>query len=125
MNIHKGIKHVEIEDGNYSQAIGIGLTAVLFTYQVPQKQTLILKKFGNYCSAVGAWAGLAVWRIIRNNVGIFPYDDILEQLGTSQEPRDIKPLIFQGGDLLVINCSNNTAGIIDMGIAITYEVMDT
>ena len=118
-------KHPQIKDGNFSQAVGIGATAILFTYQVPAKQTLTIKKFGNYCSVVGAWAGLAVWRIIRNNQGIFPYDDILDQLGTGQEPREIEPLVFQGGDLLVINCTNNTGGAIDMGIAISYEVQDT
>lgn len=124
MNIHKGIGHVQKEDGNFSQNVLNNATNVLFTYQVPNKQTFILRKFGNYCSLVAAWAGTAVWRIQRNGIGIYPYDTINDQLGTSMEPREIKPLFFEGGDVLTIDATNTSGAAIDMGIAISWEVMD-
>ncbi len=111
------------KDINISQTVNNGATNLLFTYQVPSKQVLTLKKFGNYTDTVGAW-GTITWMIWKNGIGYYPYDTVMDQVGMSQEPRDIEPIEFEGGDLLQIYAQNLSGGNIDMGISLSYEVRD-
>jgi len=115
-------RYVQRENINLSQTVIDGTTAVLFQFHVPSKAVLILKKFANYTDVVGAW-GTMTWRILRNGIGLYPYDDIQDEIGYSAMPENIKNIEFRGGDLCVINATNLSGADLIMGIRLVYEIM--
>ena len=115
-------RHVERRDVNLSQTVVDGTTAVLFQFQVPSKAILVLKKFANYTDIVGAW-GTLTWRILKNGIGVYPYDDIEDEIGYSAMPENITNIEFRGGDLCVINAENLSGADLIMGIRLVYELV--
>jgi len=116
MNIRK-------KDINVSQTVNAATAATLFTYRVPAKGVIRLTHFSNYLSIVGAW-GDVTFSIRRNGVGIFPYDELLDQIGISSRPREIEPIIVNGGDMLSITVDNQHIANVDCGIALRYEEIE-
>ena len=121
-NIHN---LVHPKDFNTTQALTIlmGWT-VLFSYVVASKEVFKLTHFSNYMGT-GDWGNVA-WRIKKNGIPIAPYDNILDQLGISTEPRTIEPVKGRGGDLIEIEATllaDATADPNNIGIAAKYEVM--
>ena len=110
-------------DINISQTINATVqNTVLFTYRVPAKSELKVTHFSNYIDVVAEWGDI-VWRLTRNGVGIYPYDQILDQIGIASDPREIEPIIIRGGDEFTIYCDNNDVAVnVVCGIALRYEV---
>ena len=113
----------KFKDLNVEMTVANGVTQVLWTYTVPAKSRMVLKKFGNTVAPVGAW-GTVTWRIIINSVGYSPYDNVLAQIGRTEEPRPIENLELLGGDVLVINTTNLSGANADIGIALSYELQE-
>jgi len=111
------------KDLNTSQAVGIGATVTLWTYRVPTKAQIRLTDFGNYVDTVAAWGDIH-WYMKINGIGKYPYNDILDQIGHSARPRAIEPIIIHGGDEIIITVFNDTAGIVQCGIALRYEEIE-
>jgi len=120
-NIHS---FVQFKDFNTTQALTIlmGWT-VLFTYTVASKEEFKMTHFSNYMD-IADWNHVT-WRIKKNGIPIAPYDNLLDQIGISTEPRLIEPIYGRGGDLIEIEATL-LADAVDpnnIGIAAKYEVM--
>jgi len=83
---------------------------------------MLITHFGNYIDIVAAW-GVVTWRMLKNGVHVNPYGAILDQLGRREEPREIAPINFNGGDTLTIVVTNAHTAAVQCGIAIKFEVM--
>ena len=118
------MKNIIEKDENISMLHAQGTTIVLFTYVVPPKSKMVLTHFSNYLSLAGHWTHV-MWSIRKNGVGINPYNTLTDEIGVQTEPRKIRRLEFQGGDVLIINATDdNTIGQppnLRTGIAIKYE----
>lgn len=118
------MEYINEYDENISMAHGQGLTITLFTFRVPQKSKMRITHFSNYLSLVTHW-GAVTWSIRRNGIAIPPYHAIQDLIGLSSLPRKIKPLIFNGGDVLtIIAIDDNLIAQppnLDTGIAIKFE----
>lgn len=118
------MEYIVEHDENISLAHGQGLTITLFTFQVHQKSRMKVTHFANYLSLVTHW-GAVTWSILRNGMGVNPYDAIQDVIGLSSLPRKIAPIVFQGGDVLTVIAVDD--GVIaqppalDTGIAIKFE----
>jgi len=112
-------KYFQRYDENVSQSVPAGTTATLFTFRVPSKCKLRLEKFANYLGLVGAWT-FVTWRIIRNGVGISPYNAIRDPIGQPFLPEPIQAHDFQGTDVLTINVTNNHGVAVVCGIRIVF-----
>jgi len=110
------------KDINLSQEVGIGATITIFEYTVPTKSILKVTHFGNYISTVSDW-GDVIWRILQNGVGLYPYDEIIDQIGMVDDPRVINPFSIPGGDSIKITITNNAAAAVGAGIALRYDII--
>ena len=117
------MKYIIPLDTNESQLVLIGATVDLFTYTVPAKARGVLKKFGNYIDTVAAWGDI-VWSILKNGIPVFPYDAILDQIGQGYLPREISPIVFNGGDTLIVRVTNNHIANVQIGIALSGEIQE-
>ena len=111
------------KDINLSQAIGIGATVIIFDYTVPTKSILKVTHFGNYLATVAAWGDIT-WRILQNGVGLYPYDEIIDQIGMIDDPRVITPFSIPGGDNIQITIHNGSAAIVGAGVALRYDILE-
>jgi len=123
----KKIEPIRIEeDENISMPHPQGTTITLFTYRVPQKAKMTLTHFANYLNLPGHWHHVT-WTILKNGIGVPPYDALLDQIGYSAQPRLIKRINFNGADeLRIIATDDNSIAqppILATGIAIKYEVI--
>lgn len=121
----EGISNTIEYDENISQAVGIGATVTLFTFQVPSRSVLKIMKFANYTDTPAAVGTGLTWHINRNGVGVRPYDNILDIIGQSYQPEKVTIAEFRGGDLLTIVTVNGTAGVVLSGIRILFELGDS
>lgn len=111
------------KDINLSQSIGIGATVIIFDFTVPTKSTLKVTHFGNYLATIAAWGDIT-WRILQNGVGLYPYDEILDQIGMIDDPRAISPFSIPGGDNIQITIHNGSAAIVGAGVALRYDIIE-
>jgi len=122
----KPIPIINEEDENISMLHPRGTTITLFTYTVPQKSKMVLTYFANYLSLTTHWTYIT-WSIRRNGVGVYPYDTIQDQVGLQDNPRRIKRINFNGGDMLsILATDDNTLGQppnLYTGIAIRFETI--
>lgn len=117
--------NIQEYDENVSAPLTQGATITLYSFQVPSRATMILTHFSNYLNLIGQW-GRVTWRILRNGAAIPPYNQIMDQLGLSTEPRKIAPQVFYGGDSFTVQViDDNVTGQPPaqyVGCAIKFEV---
>jgi len=111
------------KDINLSQEVGIGATITIFEYTVPTRSILKVTHFGNYLATIAAWGDIT-WRILQNGVGLYPYDEIIDQIGMIDDPRVITPFSIPGGDTIRITITNNSADLVGAGIALRYDIIE-
>lgn len=109
---------------NNARCVGSVNGNALYSYEVPKGSFLVVTKFGNYISVVGAW-GAIEWSLRVNGIPVPPYNLILDQLGQSYEPYAIKPIIVRGGDIFEIDGFNNASGAgCDIGCRVVAELWE-
>ena len=114
------IQRVEPKGENFSFAVGIGATLLLYGYTVPSRLNWRLSKFGNYLGTVAAW-GVAYWVIYINGV-LIPDGRIYDQIGYAAQ-REFKTKIFASpGDRVEIYGVNPTAAILQMGVSLGWDL---
>jgi len=106
---------------NTSQFIASGNTSELWSFRVPSKCRLIITRFGNYINEPDAW-GLITWRFKRNGVGVYPYTQIEDQLGYPSSLASLDGVECGGGDLFVVEATNNYGDVVKVGIVLRYEL---
>jgi len=104
-----------------SQNIASGVTVELWRFEVPAKTRLILTDFGNYINETDAW-GLITWRFKRNGVAVYPYSNIEDQLGYASQLASLEGVECTGGDLFVIEATNNYGDVVKVGIVLKYQL---
>ena len=120
------IVNVDKQEINQSFICGLGLTVTLFTYVVPSHEKLTVTHFGNYINLINTHWGQVTWSIRRNGIGVYPYENVMDEIGQSFDPRPIKRLKFTGGDLLEVIAWD--AGVVaqppvlTVGMAIKFEL---
>jgi len=111
------------KDINLSQEVGIGATITIFEYTVPTRSILKMTHFGNYLKTIAAW-GEVTWRILQNGVGLYPYEEILDQIGMIDDPRIITPFSIPGGDEIKITITNDHIAAVVAGVALRYDIIE-
>ena len=114
------IQRVEPKGENFSVAVGIGLTALLYEYYVPARLSWRLSKFGNYLGTVAAW-GVAYWEIRVNGV-LVPGGQIFDQVGYAAQREFLTKIFAASGDHVEIYGINPTAAILDMGGSLGWDL---
>lgn len=113
-------------DENLSMLCGAGATVTLYTYTVPSKSKLILTHFSNYLNLTLTHWGHVTWSLLRNGIGVRPYNAVLDELGLSSLPRETMKVEFNGGDVLtVIATDDNVVAqppLLRVGIAIKFDL---
>ena len=110
------------KDGfNTSQFIASGNTSELWSFRVPSKCRLIITRFGNYINEPDAW-GLIIWRFKKNGVGVYPYSRIEDQLGYPSSLVSLDQVEARGGDLFVIEATNDYGDVVKVGIVLKYQI---
>ena len=101
-----------------------GEPTIVYEYQVPAQSKAYLKKFGQIISDFTA-VGSVIWRILKNGIPVYPYENILEIIGTAQQPIEIENIEFQGGDTLAVLIENwyNNTPTLGLGVRIIFEVI--
>jgi len=111
----------EVFINNYSALILAGTAQDIFTFTVPAKAIFKVLRFGNYCDTPGAWT-LISWAFMLDNLFLYPYNAILDQMGFGTERQTLQGIEITGGHTLRIVESNFTAGNVRMGISLEYEL---
>jgi hypothetical protein len=111
---------------NYSAAVpaavlGVPGQVTLFTITVPSKAVMRITDFGNYIGTVAAWT-FVWWVFLYDGFGLYPYNLILDQIGFGTGRQIVQGVDVQGGHTCSVVAFNNTAGIVNMGISIAYEL---
>lgn len=89
-----------------SQSIAPGASATLITYHVSRNQRFDLTHFANYANSSIAF-GYVTWRIKINGASRYPFDAILDQMGSQNEPMPVGDEVFvQGGDVVTVEAEN-------------------
>lgn len=113
-------------DENKSMPCAAGATITLYTFQVPSKSKMILTHLSNYLNLNTHWTHVT-WRVLRNGAQVEPYGAITDQLGLSEQPRQIRPVKFNGADTLTIIATDDAVvgqpPVLAVGIALKFEVM--
>ena len=113
-----------LRDINISMALTIaGGWTTLFSTIIPHKEVAHMTHFANYM-AIADW-GNVEWRILRNGIGVFPYESLFDQIGISTRPRATQPIRFEGGDEIRIDARILAGGADpnDIGIALRGEML--
>jgi len=106
---------------NLSADVPINGTYDLFTFIVPSKSKFRLVSFGNYTDSYSAW-GTIFWSFYLNDTLIYPYEKILDQIGTGAHRQPIQPVEVFGGSTFRIQASNPTSAIVAMGVSLRWEL---
>lgn len=118
------IVNVEEFDENISQLIPFAApnnVVTLFTFVIPPKCILRLKKFANYTDTP-AGVGAIIWSIQRNGIPVRRYGALLDIIGMSYHPEEIKTDIFRGSDVLTIVVTNGHIANLDMGVRVAFDL---
>ena len=122
--MREGILNVTEFDENISQIIPFvppGNVVTLFTFQVPSKCVLRMRKFSNYTDTPASLGAIS-WSIRRNGIGVNPYDNILDIIGQSYQPEQIKISKLNGGDQLSVVVTNGHIANVQMGIRVVFDL---
>lgn len=121
------IVNVKEFDENFSANIpNDGVPVVLFTFVVPPKCIVRIKKFANYTGTPAAVGAGLSWQINRNGIGLHRYDNILDIIGMSYHPEEIQTDEFKGSDILTLVTINNYAvGAVQSGVRIVFDLEGT
>lgn len=121
-NIRESIqKHITHKDINISPVIASGVTVEAFSFQVPSKAKMIVTNFANYINVFAAWGDIR-WVLKRNGVGIFPYNEIEDQIAFGAPLRELAGVEIQGGDVFSIDIINSYTATVKCGIALKYQI---
>lgn len=110
-----------IKDETHSYSVSAGSKQTLFSYQFPARAKGRLLKFGNDVDNKSAY-GSIIWRILKNGVAIYPYDNIKDCLGLITNPIDIIPISFSGGDTITVIGENNYSSTVVIACRVVFEV---
>jgi len=110
-----------IKDITTSDTITAGTTKILYSYLFPSKSKGYLINFANYVSDNSAW-GSVIWRIKKNGVALYPYENIKDLIGLGYSPFATEKISFQGGDILEVEVQNGYGTNLNIGCRITFEV---
>jgi hypothetical protein len=105
---------------DFHQTLGAGTTAVIGTIEVPQNSKMKLLGIEPYVAPETA-LGLAIWRIRRNGIPVFPYNELVNKIHNNTMAAPIEPLEFMGGDTFEIFCENASAAPAQMGMVINFD----
>lgn len=101
-------------------ALGVNGVLDICTITVPPRAVMTPKSFGNYCGTLAAW-GFIWWQFLGDGYGLYPYEQILDQIGFGTGRQEVKEIEIFGGHTFIIRAVNSTAGIVRMGISLEYE----
>jgi len=104
-----------------SQYISAGSTVELWRFLVPSKERLVITDFGNYINEPDAWGSIR-WRFKRNGVGVYPYGEIEDQLGYASQLASLDGVEATGGDLFLVETTNNYGDVVKVGIVLKYQL---
>ena len=104
-----------------SQSVSSSASATLYSYRVPASSYIILRKLGNYLDTAGAW-GSVTWKLLRNGVPVYPYENIKDQRGVGNTPADTEPVFFSGGDELSVYVTNAYGSAVICGVSIAFDI---
>jgi hypothetical protein len=110
-------------DYESSKSVTSGSTETLFTFQVPENNILVFRKFGNDLSDVAGWGNVS-FSIQKNGIGIDPYDNIKDQIGYLSMPKDISAIKINPFDILEIKITNNYSATLKAGIVFQYDLLE-
>jgi len=110
-----------IKDITTSDTITTGTTKILYSYLFPSKSKGYLINFANFVSDNSAW-GYITWRIKRNGLPVYPYENIKDLIGLGYSPFATEKILFSGGDLLEIEVYNGHISDLDIGCRIIFNV---
>lgn len=104
-----------------SQQLAAGGSVELYRFAVPPTATLTLRKLGNYTDA-GGWTYMT-WRLRKNGIPVYPYENIKDQRGIGNTPADTEPIVFSGGDVLSVTAENaHGTTTFTAGLSIGYDL---
>jgi len=109
------------KDINISQEVAAGVTAELFSFQVPASSKMNVKSFANYINVFEAW-GLITWTLKRNGAPIYPYHEITDQIAFGAPLRELAGCEIDGADRFSIDGKNEYADTVKIGVALKYEI---
>ena len=110
-------------DFEASKNVTAGSTETLFSFQVPENNILVFRKFGNDIDNMSAW-GSVTFSINKNGIGVYPYENIKDQLGFLAIPKDISQIKLNPFDTLTIKVKNNYGSTIKAGIVFQYDLLE-
>ena len=116
------ITNVQPFDETHSFNVLNGATQVIYTFIVPPKCILRIKKFANYTDTPAAVGTGLTWAIQRNGIGVGNYEMILDIIGQSYHAEDIALETFKGGDVLTVITVNNSGGAVLSGARIVFDL---
>lgn len=112
-------------DETASPSVAANTEQVLYTFAVPIKAKLRIRKFANYLPDATGWTQIT-WSLRRNNIGIPPYNAVKDQIGYSAQTEEVAlPFILNGGDVLTvvaINASLVTAFVV--GFRLMFDLYE-
>ena len=106
---------------NFSADIPIAGAVDLIDMIIPAKCTMVVLDFGNYCNTVAAW-GTIYWDFYNDDLPLYPYNHIMDQIGFGTGRQAVQSVPINGGHRFRIRATNPTAGIVQMGISLEYEL---
>jgi hypothetical protein len=104
---------------NFSAVVLAGGFVDLIEITVPAKCTLTIANFGNYCDTVAAW-GTIYWQFMVDDHPLYPYEQIMDQIGFGTGRQDVQAVEIFGGHRLRIRAVNPTMGNVRMGISLAH-----
>lgn len=113
---------VILKDINLSEEVAAGVTAELFSFQVPSSSKMTVKSFANTINVFEAW-GLITWTLKRNGIPIYPYHEITDQIAFGAPLRELVDCEIHGADRFSIDGKNEYADTVKIGIALKYEIL--
>lgn len=98
------------QNGIALPAVGAGDTVVL-TFVVPEGYDGVINKISNTYTAGGfvGFSGDIIWRIVANGKPIPNFQNIRNEKGTTQQPREISPIRIYSGQVIqyIVNHAAN------------------
>ena len=81
---------------DFSAVIAAGAQNDFIDEIVPSNTKYVMKSFGNDLSNVAAWTFVS-WSILRNGIGVYPMDDVRDQMGYAAQRQAIEGIEIKGG----------------------------
>lgn len=106
----------------------LGNTADIWTYEVPSRTRLRLRRIGNEINVPANW-GLVRWDILVNGAILPGFGAIYDQMGFQADRQDCKEALIPGGSLVLVRATNGSpAGVAAVAcrvsISLRYDLED-